>query len=58
MSVFCYYISNSGLWFRLFGYGINIIDRSKQPPLFSVRNGYRKEYKFGKYGIQILKRNK
>lgn len=56
MKLFCYCVHKNGFWFRLFGYGLSMINRYKQPPLFSVRNEYRKEYKIGKYGIQLLKR--
>lgn len=56
MKIFCYCIHDNGFWFRLFGYGLCVIDRTKQSPTFSVRNGYRKEYNVGKYGIKILKR--
>ncbi len=44
-----------GFWFRIFGYGINCINREKYPPLFSVRNGYRKEIRIGRYGFHLLK---
>lgn len=38
------------IWFRVFGKGILIIDRSIHPPLFSVRTG-----RIGKYGIQLIR---
>lgn len=34
-------------WFKLFGKGLSITDQ----PLFSIRNGYRKHIKIGKYYI-------
>lgn len=43
-----------GFWFRIFGWGLTVIDRSKWTP-FSVRNGYSTECRIGKYGIKILK---
>lgn len=43
------------IWFRVFGKGILIIDRSIHPPLFSVRTGMKKEFRIGKYGIQLIR---
>lgn len=43
------------IWFRVFGKGILIIDRSIRPPLFSVRTGRKKELRIGKYGIQLIR---
>lgn len=42
-------------WIRFFGYGFRIIDKNKNPPLFSERNGYRKVYRLGKFGLEFLK---
>lgn len=42
-------------WFRIFGYGLSIINRNKQPAPFSVRIGHTKEWRIGKWGIKILK---
>mgnify|MGYP003334916375 FL=1 len=39
--------SGNTRWFRLFGKGLSITDQ----PLFSLRNGYRKHIKLGKYYI-------
>lgn len=55
MRIFNYHKDEYGFWFRLFGYGITVNDRSKYPAPFSIRYGYRKELRIGKYGIQILK---
>ena len=41
---------------RVFGYGFMLINRKFYPPLFSVRNGYTKEYKAGKWGFQFLRK--
>lgn len=43
-----------GFYFRVFGYGLAVINRDEVKPFFSIRNGYRKEYKIGKWGIQLL----
>ena len=43
-------------WMRVVGVGFLVVDRSNQKPLFSVRNGYTKEYRIGKYGFQWLGR--
>ena len=43
------------IWLRIFGKGILIIDRSIHPPLFSVRTGRKKEFRIGKYGIQLIR---
>lgn len=45
-----------GFYFRVFGYGLAVVDRSKHPPPFSVRNGYTRELRLGDYGVQFLKR--
>lgn len=39
--------AGSTRWFKLFGKGLSITDQ----PLFSIRNGYRKSIKVGKYYI-------
>jgi len=46
---------NRGFWFRIFGYGVSVINREIYQPLFSVRNGFVKEYRVGRWGIKILK---
>jgi len=47
-------IHDNGFYFRVFGYGLAVINRDQEKPLFSVRNGYTKEYRVGKWGIQFL----
>lgn len=37
-------------WFKLFGKGLSMTDQ----PLFSIRNGYRKTLKIGKYHIYFI----
>lgn len=49
--------SRRAFWFRFFGYGLNVIDRSIFPPLYSARIGLRKEIRIGKFGIHILTRS-
>lgn len=43
-----------GFWFRIFGYGLSVNDRKNYTP-FSVRNGFRRELRLGRWGIQGLK---
>ena len=50
-----YVVDTGCMWFRVFGKGILIIDRSIHQPLFSVRMGIKREYRIGKYGIQFIK---
>lgn len=47
--------SDGYFWFRIFGWGIHFVDRFKHTPLFSVRNGYVKEYTLGKYAYKFLR---
>ena len=42
--------ANSTHWFKLFGKGLSMTDK----PLFSIRNGYRKTLKIGKYHIYTI----
>jgi len=43
------------LCFRVFNYGLNFIDRSKQPAPFSVRSGSRKQWRvFKTWYVMIL----
>lgn len=44
------------LWFRVFGFGLNIINREIYPAPFSIRNGYRKEIRIGRWGVHVLSR--
>lgn len=44
-----------GFWFRIFGYGINCINREIYPPLFSTRSSSRKEMRIGSYGFHLLR---
>jgi hypothetical protein len=53
-----YYLDKECFWFRVLGYGLRFIDRSKVRPLFSIRNGYVKEYRIGKWGVILLKRGR
>ena len=53
--VFCYHLSKDCFWFRIFGYGLRFIDRAINSPCFSIRNGYTKEWRIGKWGVIVLK---
>lgn len=53
MFSFCKY--RGGFWLRVFGYGLAVNDRSQYAP-FSVRNGYQRELRIGRYGIKFLNR--
>jgi len=44
-----------GFIIRILGYGMCTNDRSKTIVPFSIRNGYRKEFRVGKWGIQFFK---
>ena len=48
---------DGGFWIRLAGYGISVSDKIKHPPLFSERNGYRKVYRVGRWGIEFISAN-
>jgi len=55
-AVITYYTYPGGFWFRVFGYGFSIVDRSRYAPLFSERYGYTKVLFIGKYAITALGR--
>ena len=44
----------SGIWFRVFGYGLAIMDARENPALFSERYGYRRFYYWRHWKIQPL----
>jgi len=48
---------DGGFWIRIGkrGRGFAVSDKIKHPPLFSERYGYRKVYRIGKCGFEILK---
>lgn len=50
-----FYFGEGFFWFRVFGKGILVTDRSLHKPPFSVRNGYVKEFRIGKWGVKYLK---
>lgn len=45
-----------GFWVRFFGVGFSIVDKKIYRPLFSERNNYRHVLRFGKYGLELLRR--
>jgi hypothetical protein len=49
-----YEIYDGGFWFRIFGYGLTILDSHKYYPLFSERMGYRRYLYIGKWKIRHL----
>jgi len=51
----CFY--DGGFWVRIAGSGISGSDKIKHPPLFSERNGYRKVYRIGRWGVEIILAN-
>lgn len=49
---YCKY--DGGFWFRVFGIGFSIVDRTKHRPLFSERMGITKVLRIGKWSITYL----
>lgn len=56
--MFCYHLAKDCFYFRIFGYGLHFIDRSKHKPPFSIRAGKVKEYKIGNWGFKFLRKDK
>ena len=56
MRVLSYVIYDGGFWVRVFGRGIGVADKIKNPPLFSERYGHVRVLRFGKWGIKWLKK--
>lgn len=52
--IFYYRNDEYGFWFRIFGRGLSIIDRTKMPEPFSIRNGYGKFMRVGNYTITVI----
>lgn len=52
-----YHKYRGGFWFRIFGYGLSIVNRRIHPPPFSERNGFRKPLKLCGYAINLLKKD-
>ena len=55
-SIIARYSYPGGFWIRILGRGISIVDKSKHPPLFGERNGYRRVLRIGKWGIELFQR--
>jgi hypothetical protein len=53
-----FYKDDSGVWFRLFGYGVSVINRRKQYEPFSIRIGAVKVLRIAHWTIRPLFRNK
>ena len=47
---------DGGCWFRIFGYGLRIADRSKHKALFSERTGMARVLRIGRWSILWLGR--
>jgi hypothetical protein len=54
VSCFTYCKYDGGLWFRVYGVGLSVQDRSKHPALFSERNGHVKVLRCGKWALRLL----
>jgi hypothetical protein len=54
----CFIKHSEGFFFKVYGYGLCVNNRDTTKPLFSIRNGYRKELRLGKWGVQLLKPSK
>lgn len=55
-TVFFFNKSDVHICFRIFGYGLNFINRAKQPALYSVRSGKTKQWKvYGDWHMMVLK---
>jgi hypothetical protein len=50
-------IYQGGLWFRVFGFGLSVQDRTTHKPLFSERYGFSKYLYIGKWKIKWLSPN-
>lgn len=50
IDVFVCASADSTRWFKLFGKGLSMTDQ----PLFSIRNGYKRHIKIGKYYIYTI----
>lgn len=49
-----YQFYKGGFWFRVFGKGLSIVNRAKNPPLFSERNGKRKRITILNWRVNYL----
>ena len=58
MKLLNYMIFDGGFWIRVFGRGVSVSDKIKNPPLFSERYGHVRVLRFGKWGIKWLKKTK
>ena len=53
-----FYKWDSGLWFRVFGFGLCIQNNAKNPQLFSMRCGKIKSWFILGYRLHLLKSSK
>ena len=52
----CFSFYSGGFWFRLFGFGLSVVDNKKHPMLFSMRMGLKKYIKVGNWRISFLRK--
>jgi hypothetical protein len=55
-SFFNLYRYDGGLWFRIGGRGLSIVNRWKHQPLFSERHGYVGVLRIGRWSIKWLRK--
>lgn len=56
MRILCWYKSNGIFWFKIFGHGLVFVNRDIHKPLFSIRNGIKKELRLGRFGVHCAQR--
>jgi hypothetical protein len=55
MRIITYHKSHGVFWFRVFGYGAAICDRSIHPEPFSIRNRLCAFWRIGKFTVRWLR---
>jgi hypothetical protein len=48
--IFAFYLSKDSVWLRIFGRGVS----ATLKPKFSIRNGYKKSLKIGKFYFELI----
>lgn len=51
-------IDRDTCYFRVLGYGLQVLDHRRIPIIFSERYGYQKCLHIGRYGLRLLRRGK
>jgi hypothetical protein len=54
MKIFQFHKHDHGFWFRIFGVGLSVINRSVMREPFSIRNGLVKVLRVGNYTVRII----